>query len=82
MSAPFRTAPRPRTLDGLRLGLLANGKEGAGPFLAELARLLSARFHLKGLARADKGRFSLPAPEDLLRDLARRADVVVTATGE
>lgn len=75
-------APRPKSLDGLTIGLLANGKKNADLLLDHIYQMLSQRYKMKGVVRLNKNSFSIPAPKPILDELTTKADVVITATGE
>jgi hypothetical protein len=74
-------APRPASLRGLRVGLLINTKRGARPFLEEVGRLLQDRYGVT-LTERTKVNFAVPEPEDVIKDLAAEADVIVTGVGD
>lgn len=82
-------AQRPNTLDGKVVGLLPNWRPSAIHILQAVGNLLQERFKLKGLIMEQPVR-ELPirtgklldTMRDLLDDLARRVDVVVTASGD
>ena len=75
-------APRPLSLEGVTLGLLANGKRNAAGLLDMVHEVLADRFEFKDVIAADKGNASRPCPDELLTDLARDCDVVITASGD
>ncbi len=75
-------APRPRTLDGKVLGVLDNGKWNAGKLLSLVVEVLGKDHRFTEVIRVKKPAFSAPAPPDLLNELAKRCDVVVTAIGD
>ena len=84
-----KLAPRPATLDGKVLGLLPNWRPSAVHILGAVGNLLRERFNLKDVVmeqpvreiplRAGK---LLDTMKEQLDDLAKRVDVVVTATGD
>ena len=74
-------APRPASLHGKRVGLLINTKQNARPFLEELGRLLADRYGVT-LTERTKVNFAVPEPEDVIKDLAAAADVVITGVGD
>ncbi len=84
-----RLAQRPGTLDGKIVGLLPNWRPSAIHILQAVGNLLQERYKLKGLIMEQPVR-ELPirtgklldTMKDLLDDLARRVDVVVTASGD
>jgi hypothetical protein len=82
-------APRPASLDGKVVALLPNWRPSAVEILRAVAELLQARFRLKAVIEEQPVR-ELPirtgklldTMADKLDDLAHRADVVLTATGD
>jgi hypothetical protein len=84
-----RLAPRPATLDGKTVGLLPNWRPSAIHVLKALGELLGERYRLKEIVMEQPVR-ELPLRSGKLLDtmkerldsLARRVDVVITATGD
>lgn len=82
-------AARPGTLDGKVVGLLPNWRPSAIHILQAVGTLLQERFRLKGLVMEQPVR-ELPLRTGKLIDmmheqldqLARRVDVVITASGD
>ena len=82
-------APRPASLDGKVLALLPNWRPSAVEVLRAIAELLEGRFKLKAVIEEQPVR-ELPirtgklldTMANKLDDLAGRADVVLTATGD
>lgn len=82
-------APRPGRLDGRVLGLLPNWRPSAVKLLEAVGGLLSERYRLQAVVMEQPAR-DLPqrtgglidALGGTLDDLARRVDVVITATGD
>ena len=82
-------APRPDSLDGRAVGLLPNWRPSAVKLLQATGQLLSERYHLRAVVMEQPAR-ELPqrtgglidALGGTLDDLAKRVDVVVTATGD
>lgn len=75
-------APRPASLDGLRVALLGNTKRNADVILDAVGDELAARFDLAGLVRLTKTQFAMPLPDDLVEQLLRDSDVVVIGVGD
>ena len=75
-------APRPVTLDGKALGLLANGKHNADVLLELLGEVLADRYGFSEVVARNKGNASRPCPKDLIEEMAQRCDVVITASGD
>ena len=75
-------APRPQSLDGLVVGLLSNNKPNSELLLRDVAELVRREFEVKDVVEANKGSHRIPAPAEIIADLAERCDVVITATAE
>ena len=75
-------APRPDTLDGAVLGLLANGKGNADELLEMVHEVLADRYGFKEVVARNKGNASRPCPGDLMAEMADQCDVVITASGD
>ena len=89
IAASGKLAPRPATLDGMVVGLLPNWRPSAVHILQALGTLLGERYRLQAVEMEQPVR-ELPIRtgklldtlHEKLDDLARRADVVITATGD
>ncbi len=75
-------APRPKTLDGTALGLLANGKRNADVLLEMLREILSDRYEFKAVVTKNKGNASRLCPTDIMDEMAELCDVVISASGD
>jgi len=75
-------APRPADLRGLTVGLLENRKHNAGLFLRELGRLLVERHGARGVLLRGKASIVMPAPDEIMDELARKCGVVVAGVGD
>lgn len=80
----IRLAPRPQTLDGLRVGLLdgwgrqhEDGSVGVYPLMAAYRERLERRFSLHDVVWELKPSVSEPVPFETLDDYLRRVDVVI-----
>lgn len=82
-------APRPETLNGRVVGLLPNWRPSAATLLQAVGQLLGERYTLQAVVMEQPER-ELPqrtgglidSLQDKLNDLAKRVDVVITATGD
>ena len=82
-------APRPETLDGRIVGLLPNWRPSAVKLLEAVGQLLAERYRVQAVVMEQPAR-ELPQRTGGLIDamgatldhLARRVDVVITATGD
>lgn len=74
-------APRRGSLNGLRVGFLDNSKERADEILKRLQELLAERYEFAETIWRRKTFYTQRAPDELLQEMARSCDVVVTAVG-
>src|SRR5260221_10062194 len=78
-----RLAPRRfTTLDGVRLGLLGNSKLNADAVLAAIGDLLKEHYAIESVFVRSKPSFSKPAPDDIVEELIKGSDVIVTGVGD
>lgn len=75
-------APRPPSLDGIRIGLLGNTKRNADHILDAVGAELSQRHDAVTLVQRTKTQFAMPLPVDLIEELIRECDVVVIGVGD
>ena len=66
-------APRPSTLGGKRLGLLANGKRNSDELLDMVHQILADRYEFRRVVARNKGNASRPCPQEMLEDLVAAA---------
>ena len=86
------TAPRQegarekqRTLAGLKgavVGFIDNAKPNFNHLVDDLADLLVAEFGVKQVIKRRKRSASVPAPEEIVRELADQCDVVIAGSGD
>jgi len=79
---PMTTAPRVKTLRGLRLGFLDNTKWNANKLLRGVRDRLTEKHAFGTVSYYRKESFSRSASADLIRAIAAENDVVVTAIGD
>ena len=75
-------APRPASLTGSTLGLLANGKSNGMALLDRIAEHLRARHGVAEVVRVAKTNASAPVTDEDAELLAKHCAVVVTAVGD
>ena len=75
-------AIRPESLNGLTVGLLANGKKNSVEILQYVYEILRDDHGLGTVIEDNKGNASRPCPPDLLEKLADQCDVIITASGD
>ena len=76
-------APRRfKSLDGVRLGLLGNSKLNADAVLLAIGDLLKEKYAVQSVFIRSKPSFSKPAPDELIDEVIKNADVVLTGVGD
>ena len=75
-------APPLASLDGLRIGLLENGKLNADEMLREVAELFVERHGCTIRTVASKKNASAPAPSATLTQVAQEVDFLITGLGD
>ena len=73
-------APRPRSLQGAVIGVLDNSKPNAGALMHRVAELLAARTGAAGVRGWSKP--SAARPAEILDEIAKGADVVLTGSAD
>ena len=86
------TAPRQaggrderRTLPGLKgavVGFIDNAKPNFNYLVDDLAELLVARYGVARVVKRRKRSASVPAPEEMLREVTGECDLVITGSGD
>jgi len=74
-------ATRPPDLSGKVVGLLDNTKEQADLILKTLGDALRERYDVKSVVIRRKEHYSVPAPDDLIEEMAKEVDVAIAALG-
>ncbi len=87
LRAPVATATAPRaprktSLDGVTIGLLANGKSNGMALLERVVERLTTRHAIVEVVRVAKTNASAPVSENDAEMLARRCGAVITAIGD
>jgi hypothetical protein len=75
-------APRPTTLEGLRVGVLDNTKWNANRLLRKTAALLEVGHGIAAVSYYRKESFSKLADPALIAEIAGANDIVLTAIGD
>lgn len=81
-ATPVPTAARVKRLEGLRLGILDNTKWNANKLLRGLRDGLAARHPLGAVNYYRKESFSKNAAPELIAEIAKNNDMVLTAIGD
>ena len=75
-------APVLTSIDGLRIGVLENGKLNAEEMLNEFANLFVQRHGCTVRTLASKKNASAPAPGNTLTSVAQEVDFLITGLGD
>ena len=74
-----------RTLAGLKgsvVGFIDNAKPNFNHLVDDLAELLVSRYGVRTVVKRRKRSASVPAPEEMLRDITGQCDLVITGSGD
>ena len=74
-----------RTLAGLKgtvVGFIDNAKPNFNHLVDDLAELLESRYGVRAVVKRRKRSASVPAPEEMLREVASQCDLVITGSGD
>jgi len=75
-------APRPKSLAGLRVGLVDNSKHNSDQLLARIAALLERDYGAKAhIMRRKHSAGAAPSPE-IIKELKAGSDVIVAGVGD
>ena len=80
--ASANLAPRLGSLEGIRLGLLSNGKTNAAKLLDMIADELQTETRLGSVIARGKINAGSNCPPDIFDDLAEQCDAVITGLGD
>ena len=75
-------AERPKTLAGLRVGVLDNTKWNGWKLEERITSLLAPKLSLGPVSRYKKASFSHDAAPELLQQIARENDIALTGIGD
>lgn len=81
-AAVLPRAPRPQSLAGATIGLLANGKSNGMALLDRVVERLRERHDLGDVVRIAKTNASAPVSESDAETLAGRCAAIITAIGD
>jgi hypothetical protein len=70
------------TLAGKVVGFIDNAKPNFNHLVDDLAELLVAKYGVKQVIKRRKLSASVPAPEEVVRELADQCDVVIAGSGD
>ena len=70
------------TLAGKVVGFIDNAKPNFNHLVDDLAELLVAKYGVKQVIKRRKHSASVPAPDEVVRELADQCDVVIAGSGD
>ena len=70
------------TLSGKVVGFIDNAKPNFNHLVDDLADLLVAEYGVKQVIKRRKRSASVPAPDEIVRELADQCDVVIAGSGD
>jgi hypothetical protein len=77
-----KTSATLATLRGKTVGFIDNAKPNFNHLVDDLADLLVAEYGVKQVIKRRKRSASVPAPEEIVRELADECDVVIAGSGD
>ena len=77
-----RYVPRPRSLQGLRVGLIENTKFNSDRLLQKVGDILKAEYGVAETRMWRKRNSSVPADEAIIAELRNGCDVMVAGIGD
>ena len=80
--APVTPAPRPPSLEAIRLGVLTNSKWNASQLLRRVVAHLEVVHSFSSVRHYSKTSFSSPADSDLFDQISKEVDGGITAIGD
>ena len=70
------------TLAGKVVGFIDNAKPNFNHLVDDLAELLVSKYGVKRIVKRRKRSASVPAPDEIVRELAGECDVVIAGSGD
>jgi hypothetical protein len=75
-------APRPKSIAGLRVGLVDNSKHNSDQLLVRIAGLLESDYGAKAHVMRRKVSAGVPASPEIIKEFKDACDVVVAGVGD
>jgi hypothetical protein len=75
-------APRPKSLRGVRIGLVENTKFNSDKLLLKIAAILEKEHEAKSHIIRSKHNPSVPAHQEIIDELVANCDVVISGIGD
>ena len=77
----FALAPRLKTLDGMTIGVISNGKKSTKPFFDMMEKVLVEKYGVARVIRRIKSNYSAPADADIVEE-AQQWDALIAGLGD
>ena len=74
--------PRPKSLRGLRIGLVDNRKYNSDKLLIKIADILEKEYHAEAHIILKKHNAGVPAHREIIDEIASGCDVVIAGVGD
>ena len=74
--------PTITALKGAVVGFIDNAKPNFNHLVDDLADLLVSRYGVRAVVKRRKRSASVPAPQDMIREVAGECDLVITGSGD
>ena len=81
-NAPARARHALGSFAGKTIGFIDNAKPNFNLLVDDLAELLVSRYGAAGVVKRAKRSAAVPAPAEIVSELADRCDVVITGSGD
>ncbi len=78
----FEFAPRPKSLNNLRIGLVDNTKFNSDKLLIKIATILEKEYGAKNHIIGRKHNAAVPAHDEIMNEVASNCDVVIAGVGD
>jgi hypothetical protein len=82
LSYPAGVNPTLATLSGMVVGFIDNAKPNFNHLVDDLGDLLVSNYGVKRVIKRRKSSASIPAPDEIVRELADECDLVITGSGD
>jgi hypothetical protein len=79
---PAKASQTLASLSGKVVGFIDNAKPNFNHLVDDLAELLVSNYGVKRVVKRRKASASIPAPEEVVKELADECDVVITGSGD
>ena len=81
-SGPDKASQALATLSGKVVGFIDNAKPNFNHLVDDLGDLLVSNYGVKRVIKRRKSSASVPAPDEIVRELADECDLVITGSGD